>query len=235
MYKGKSYLGIIPARSGSKRLSDKNICDLCGKPLIAWTIEASLQSKYIDETLVTTDSDIIANISRKYGGQVPFKRPARLATDTATSVDVVLHVLGHYKSKLHKEFDYIVFLQPTSPLRDHSDINRAIELCDKKSANAIISVCEAEHSPLHTNILPKSLSMNNFISKKDQKKRYQDIHTYYQLNGAIYICRTDIFIKEKSFFPNKKSFAFIIPKERSVDIDTRLDFIITECIIKNRD
>ena len=121
MYQGKTFLTIIPARGGSKGLPGKNIKELCGKPLIAWSIEAGLGSQYIDEVMVTTDSQEIAGVARTFGASVPFLRPDELASDTATSFDVIKHAINFYENVLNKRFDYIVLLEPTSPLRTEAD------------------------------------------------------------------------------------------------------------------
>ncbi|MBC8555357.1 MAG: acylneuraminate cytidylyltransferase family protein, partial [Candidatus Brocadiales bacterium] len=147
MINNKRILAIIPARGGSKRLPRKNILDLAGKPPIAWSIEAALGSKYIDRVIVSTDDEEIAGISRKYGADVPFMRPNKLATDESSSVDVVLHVINTLKEK-GRESEYIMLLQPTSPLRTMENIDEAVELLQSSSSDAVISVCEAEHSPL---------------------------------------------------------------------------------------
>ena len=158
-------LAIIPARGGSKRLPRKNILDLAGKPLIAWTIEAALNSKYIDRIVVSTDDQEIANISIKYGAEVPFLRPKSLATDDASSIDTVINVLGEVEI-INQHYEYIVLLQPTSPLRTEIDIDKAIELLEKKSADSVISVCEVDHPSHWINTLPDDGNMQLFFSRR---------------------------------------------------------------------
>ena len=148
MIKGKTVLAVIPARGGSKRLPRKNCLLLQGKPLIVYSIEAAKESVYIDEVVVSTDDEEIASLARQAGASVPFLRPAELSTDEASSVDVVAHALNYYQVNEKKLFDYVVLLQPTSPLRTAAHINQALELLKEKKADAIVSVCEAEHSPL---------------------------------------------------------------------------------------
>ncbi len=218
MFGEKKVLAIIPARGGSKRLPQKNILDLNGKPLIAWTIESALQSKYIDKVIVSTDSLAIKKISEKYGAEVPFIRPESLSTDIASSIDVIKHALSFY----HNKFDYVVLLQPTSPLRIFSDIDSAFELITKE-VKAVVSVCETEHSPLWSNTLDANLSMRNFIRDELKNKRSQDLPVYYRLNGAIYIAEVNYFYQNNGFF-GENTKAYIMPQERSVDIDTELDF-----------
>jgi len=161
MYKNKTFLAIVPARGGSKRLPRKNILDLNGKPLVAWSIEAGLNSRYIDKVIVTSDDNEILKISKKYGAST-IKRPYELANDTATTIDTVRHAI----ESMDKTYDYVVLLQPTSPLRTCTHIDEAIELLDKKNANAIISVCEMEHNPLWSNTLPKDRSLAGFLKDR---------------------------------------------------------------------
>lgn len=228
MYKNRSFLAIIPARGGSKRLANKNILNLRDKSMIAYSIEAGLNSKYIDEVVVSTDSEKIADISKEFGAKIPFTRPSELATDTATSFDVVKHTIEFYKDNLKKEFDYLILLQPTSPLRDEKNIDDAIEFMFEKKADCVVSVCEAEHSPLLMNSLESDLSMNNFILKDVEKLRTQDLKRYFRINGAIYIVKVDKFLSEKSLFLKQNSFAFIMEREKSVDIDEEIDFKLAE-------
>jgi len=230
MYKDKTFLAIIPARGGSKRLPRKNILDLNGKPLIAWSIEAGLKSKYIDKVVVTSDDNEILNISKIYGADT-IKRPDDLASDTATSFDAIKHTIN----SIEEEYDYIILLQPTSPLRTSEDINKAIELLEIKKADAIISVCEMEHSPLWSNTLEKNLSMKGFLRDKILNKRSQDLENYYRLNGAIYICKRDKLLEEKSFFLKDNIFAYIMNRESSVDIDEEIDFRLVELILQKKD
>lgn len=225
MYKDKTFLAIIPARGGSKRLPRKNVLDLGGKPLIAWSIEAGLNSKYIDNVVVSSDDDEILNIAKKYNTDI-INRPSNLASDTATTFDAIKHTIEN-----SKQYDYIVLLQATSPLRGAKHIDEAIELLEEKGAEAIVSVCEMDHSPLWSNTLDNSLSMNRFLRDEVLNKRSQDLEKYYRLNGAIYICKTDKLLKEKSFFIKDKIFAFKMDRESSVDIDEEIDFKIVKVLL----
>lgn len=218
MLNGKTFLAVIPARGGSKRLPKKNVLDLAGKPLIAWSIEAGLQSKYIDKVVVTSDDESILNIAKKYGSDV-LQRPLELASDTASSIETIIHAIEHTDV-----YDFIVLLQPTSPLRSAKEVDEAIELLMAKKADAVISVCEMEHSPLWSNKLPIDGNMQNFLQADVQNKRSQDLQSYYRLNGAIYIADTKRILKEKTFFLNSKIYAYKMPQEKSIDIDTELDF-----------
>ncbi len=225
-------LAIIPARSGSKGLPDKNIKDLNGKPLMAYSIEAALKSNLFDEVMVSTDSEKYAEIAKKCGASVPFLRSDELSGDKAGSWDVVKEVLNRYK-EMGKEFDTICLLQPTSPLRDADDIKAAYELYVEKASVAVISVCEMEHSPLWSNTLPNNKSLEGFIRQEAQKPR-QEIETYYRLNGAIYIVKTEEIYKGYDFY-REGSFAYIMPTWKSVDIDSAFDFEMAGFLIEKYD
>jgi len=225
LYKNKTFLAIIPARGGSKRLPRKNVLDLNGKPLIAYSIEAGLDSSYIDKVMVTSDDDEILTISKKYGA-VTINRPNELASDTATTFDAIKHAVDNYE-----KYDYIVLLQPTSPLRDGDHIDKAIELLESKNADAIVSVCKMDHSPLWSNTLDESLSMAGFLKDEALNKRSQDLEKYYRLNGAIYICKTEKLLEEKSFFLKENIFSYVMDRKSSVDIDEEIDFKIAEVIL----
>ncbi len=228
MYQNKSFLAIIPARGGSKRLPRKNILDLAGKPLIAWTIEAGLKSRYLDIVVVSSDDDDILGISQDYGSGI-MRRPAELAGDTATTFDAIRHAMENSE----RPFDYIVLLQPTSPLRNEKHIDEAIELLMLKDADAVISVCEMDHSPLWSNTLPEDGDMSCFLKDELKNKRSQDLPTYYRLNGAIYICKTEKLLKEKSFLLKENVFAFSMGKEASIDIDDINDFYLASYFLSS--
>lgn len=230
MLNGKTFLAIIPARGGSKRLPRKNLLDLAGKPLITWTIEAALKSNYLDEVMVTTDDQEIADTAQHYGAAVPFLRPADLASDTATTFDVIKHSVDFYAAA-GKTFDFVVLLQPTSPLRAAAHIDDALQLIESKKADAVISVTEMSHSPLWSNTLPANDDMSGFLRDEVKNKRSQDLETYYRLNGATYICRTNRLLEEKSFFIKENIFAYRMSKESSVDIDNKIDFDFAEFIM----
>lgn len=230
MFGSKTFLGIIPARGGSKRLPNKNILNLAGKPLISWTIEASLLSKYLDKIVVSSDSDKILEIASKYPIET-IKRPNELSTDTASTTEVAIHAIEH----INKNFDYVVLLQPTSPLRTYKHIDEAIELLVKKNADAVISVTETEYPPLWSNTLPADLSMKNFLKEEIVNKRSQDLPVYYRLNGAIYICNAKKLLNERSFFIKENIYAYIMDKLSSIDIDDKSDFILAEALMLKKE
>ena len=222
----KNVLAIIPARGGSKRLPNKNILDIGGKPMISWTIEASLKSKYIDQVYVSSEDENIIQISTNSGSKI-IKRPEILANDEAST----LSVLNHAISKIDTQFEYIILLQPTSPLRNHVHIDEALELIIKEKANAVISVCKTNHSPQWSNMLPENGNMDNFIDQKIKDKRSQDLDQYYRINGAIYIYKINELIDQQTLFLNKKTFAYVMERNCSVDIDTRIDFELCSILL----
>jgi len=225
MYKDKTFLAIIPARGGSKRLPRKNVLDLNGKPLISYSIEAGLESSCVDKVIVTSDDDEILTISKKYGAHI-IKRPDELASDTATTIDAIEHTIENVE-----KYDYVVLLQPTSPLRNEKHIDEAIELLEAKNADAVVSVSEMDHSPLWSNTLDDNLSMKGFLKDEVLNKRSQDLEKYYRLNGAIYICKTEKLLKEKSFFLKDHIFAYMMDRKSSIDIDEEIDFKIAKVLV----
>lgn len=231
VFKGKKILAIIPARGGSKRLKNKNILDLHGKPLIAWSIDEAKKSKYIDKVLVSTESQAIYEVAKKYGAYLAFVRPEHLAQDDTKSIDIVTHTL-EFLSKNGESYDEVILLQPTSPLRDIKDIDGAIEHFFAKEATSLVSVCEVEHSPLWSNTLNEDLNMDTFLDDKYNNSRSQDLPTYYRLNGAFYMSDVESVLQNNTFFIKKNIYAYLMSQEHSVDIDTKLDFIVAEAIMK---
>lgn len=221
-------IAVIPARSGSKGVIDKNIRKLCDKPLIAYSIEAAIRSGEFDEIMVSTDSEKYAEIAMAYGAKVPFLRSNQTATDLASSWDMVDEVLIKYKEQ-KRVFDTFCLLQPTSPLRTSDDIKVAYEEYRKKADLAVVSVCEAEHSPLWCGHLPENKEFNNFIKEENSKQR-QASDKFYRINGAIYIVNTVRFENER-FLYKHGSFAYIMSQEKSIDIDTEIDFLLAELIM----
>lgn len=228
MYHGKKIIGLIPARGGSKGIKDKNIADLCGKPLIAYSIECGLQSKYVDSVVVTTDSERIAEVSRQYGARVPFMRPAQLAQDTSTTLDAVLHALGVLRD-LGEEYDVLLLLQPTQPLRTSRDVDGAIEAFFQNSMQALVSVCEVDDHPLLIRTIETDGKMKKMLSVSSTCRR-QDMPPYYRVNGCIYINDLNSFDDNTSF--NDNVIPYIMPRERSVDIDDPADLYMAEYYLR---
>ena len=225
-----SRIAIIPARSGSKGLKDKNIKELCGKPLMAYTIEAAIQSKVFDCVHVSTDSKEYADIAKLYGADVPFLRDPEYAQDTTSTWDTVRHVLDKYAEQGQK-FDMVTVLQPTSPLRTAEDIVAAYKLFKDRDAMSVVSVCEMEHCPLWCNTLGEDLSLNNFIDMNNSKRR-QDIPVYYRVNGGIYMLNMDVLDDLQQLYASR-SFAYIMDKKKSIDIDGYLDYIMAKTIMES--
>jgi CMP-N-acetylneuraminic acid synthetase len=231
MNSNQRILAIIPARGGSKRLPRKNILPLAGKPLIAWTIEAAINSQMFCEVMVNTDDDEIAKVSSELGSKIPFIRPNELASDTASSNDVIKHTLLWYRDQ-GINFTEVVLLQPTSPLRSSDDIIAALDLYNQKNASSVLSVCEVDHPTSWCNTLDETLSLKGFINENVRKLRSQDIDKEYRLNGAIYILNVELFLVSNSTVI-EPSFAAIMPRSRSIDIDEKIDFDIAEAILSS--
>ncbi len=222
-------LAIIPARSGSKGLPDKNIKLLGGKPLMAYSIQAALDSGCFDTVMVSTDSADYADVASEYGAEVPFLRSDETSSDSASSWDTVLEVIGRYK-ELGREFDTCCLLQPTSPMRTADDIKASYDVYLQKNAIAVISVTELEHPLTWCGLLGNDNSLDGFIEKSDNKQR-QAQDTYYRPNGAIYIVSIPEIVKDQ-FLYRKGCYAYIMPKDRSIDIDTGCDFKFAEFMIQ---
>lgn len=219
-------IAIIPARSGSKGLLNKNIKEFAGRPLMAYSIETALKSGCFDEVMLSTDSEEYAEIAKRFGASVPFLRSKATSGDSVSSWDMVKEVLDRYR-KIGKEYESFCLLQPTSPLRTEEDIRNAYDLFENV-ATAVISVCEVEHSPLWCGKLPVNKSLDGFILRSNNKQR-QASEKYYRINGAIYFVRTEELYKD-DFLYREGSYAYIMPQNRSIDIDTEIDFKLAEIL-----
>ena len=224
-------IAIITARSGSKGLPDKNIRLLNGKELIAYSILAAKESNMFEKIFVSTDSALYADIARKWGAEVPFLRSNDISGDSASSWDAVREAVKKY-GDMGEYFDTVTLLQPTSPLRTSEDIVNSYKLMEEKGGDYVVSVCEMEHSPLWSNVLPDTLSMKNFMTKEVDKPR-QELPAYYRLNGGVYIVKTSLLDGEMDWYGDK-SFAYVMPKERSIDIDTIMDFKFAEFMMNDK-
>lgn len=233
MYKGKSFLAIIPARGGSKGLPGKNIKELCGKPLIAWSIERGLSSKYVDEVVVSTDYQNIADIAKEYGASVPFLRPDFLASDTATSFDAVEHTINFYRNELGKEFDYIVLLEPTSPLREEHDIDSMIEkiIQNEDTFDSIVSIGEVHEHPSIMKKIVNRDSLDSYCKELEMHSRRQDASSAYFPYGVAYIVKKDTLLDEKTFYTKRNTY-FEIQRYQCYEIDDIYDFLSIENIMK---
>ena len=223
-------IAIIPARSGSKGVPHKNIKKINGLPLLAYSIRAAKQSGLFAEVMVSTDSAEYASIAKEYGANFPFLRSAEQSGDTADSWAVVTEVLGQY-AKQGELFDTVCLLQPTSPLRMASDIEQAYALLERCAADAVTSVCEAEHSPLWCMTLKDDFSLKEFRSKQRQRGPRQALDKYYRLNGAIYIRRIRYADWDVEIV-HENEYAMVMDTQRSVDIDTAMDLELAELYLK---
>jgi len=221
-------LAIIPARGGSKTIPRKNIKLLNGKPLIYYTIKESIKSKYLGRIIVSTEDKEISEISKKYGAEV-IERPEELAKDETPTIDVIFHVLQVIKAE-NFEPGLVVLLQPTSPLRNAQDIDNAIELFLKNDCESVVSVCEAEHSP-YWSFEIENRYLKPIFGGKYLNMRRQDLPKVYTPNGAIYVSTPEILRKYKSFYCSK-TIPYIMPPERSVDIDNEIDFMLAELLMR---
>jgi CMP-N,N'-diacetyllegionaminic acid synthase len=229
-------LAVIPARSGSKGLPGKNIKELCGKPLIAWSIDAAKESKYIDKIVVSTESEEIAGIGREYGAEVPFLRPAGLARDTSSTYEVLEHVISTLQ-EMGDCYHFMVLLEPTSPLREVSDIDNSLETLVKntKRAESIVGVCELEAA--HPDFLIE-INTDGFLipyRKKDFSgiSRRQDLSKLYFFEGTIYISTIEALFKYRGFY-HEKALAYIVPKWKAFEVDDIIDFLCIETVLRNK-
>lgn len=218
---------IITARGGSKGIPRKNIKLLNGKPVIAYSIEASTSNNLIKNTFVTTEDKEIVEISKKFNAEV-IKRPDELAQDNSTSVDVILHALDYLEDK-NELPDLFVLLQPTSPLRSSNDITNAIELFKENECRGLVSVCAQDHGGMLNLSIDKGY-LNHISDKNHFELRRQDLPQLYYPNGAIYITTPESMRKSKTFFP-EKTIPYIMPQERSVDLDSEFDFKFAEFLL----
>jgi CMP-N,N'-diacetyllegionaminic acid synthase len=234
MINGRSVIAIVPARGGSKGLPGKNIKNLCGKPLIAWTIEAGLACKYIDEVMVTTDSEEIAEIAQMAGASVPFLRPSELATDTATTFGAVKHVIDYYEVNLNKNFDYVVLLEPTSPLRAKDDLDGMIEKINvlEDQYDAIVSLGEVHE---HPSIMKKIVGndIEPYCKELIAATRRQDNEAAYFPYGVAYIVKTKKLIEEETFYPRRTTY-WVIKRYQCFEIDDIYDYLTIENIMKHK-
>ncbi len=227
MYNGERILAVIPARGGSKGIPHKNIINLCGKPLIGYSIEAGLGSKYIDYVLVSTDDVEIADVARSFGANIPFMRPSELASDTSKTIDAVLHVKNELAAQ-GESFSVLVLLQPTEPLRTSGDIDSAIEKYYRNECKPLASVSEVDDHP----ILIRSIKGDRLIPFLNVSStcRRQDMPKYYRVNGCIYINRIDELSEATSF--NDNEIPYVMERNHSIDIDELSDLALAEFYLK---
>lgn len=216
MINGQKVLGLITARGGSKGVPGKNIRMVVGKPLIAWTIEAAQASRYLDRLILSSDDNTIIEIAKTYGCEIPFKREAHLATDDTPSIDVVLDALDRCPG-----YNWVVLLQPTSPLRTADDIDGALKKCIDLGSPACVSVCETEQNP-YWMYTQKDSRLQSVIDMPLIKRR-QDLPRVYVLNGLVYVARPD-WLRITRNFISTETVAYTVPPNRSHDLDSEQDF-----------
>ncbi len=230
MYKNKKILGVIVARGGSKGIPGKNIKPLAGKPLIAYTVEAAKGSKHLTRCILSTDSVEIANAAKDAGADIPFMRPDELAKDNSKAMDVVQHALNWLKENDNEEYDYLMILQPTSPLRSSEDIDKSIEKIVETNADSVMSMMElTDFSIKKLKKIENDIILPLQDEEGNQSSRRQDLDKIYKRNCAIYLTKTEL-IKQGDLF-GKISRAYIMPENRSVDINVPIDFELAEFFI----
>lgn len=227
-------IAIVPARSGSKGLCDKNIADLNGKPLIYYSIKAAIDSQRFDEVMVSTDSEEYAEIAKKSGANIPFLRSTYNSSDLSGTWDVVRETLTEYE-KIEKRFDYVMLLQPTSPLRSSDDINNVFDLLKKTQGTNVVSVVEVEHPIQWCFKLGENLSMEEFARSPYNSMRRQDLEIFYRENGAIYLVDAmKIMNKDYNLYADN-CFAYVMLRGRSVDIDYEIDLRMAELMMNRQE
>ena len=236
MYKNKRIMALVPARGGSKGLTGKNIRPLLGKPLISWSIEQGLSSRYLDRVVVSTDAEEIAEVARHSGAEVPFLRPEALASDTAASIDVIVHALDFFEAK-GETFDYLALLEPTSPLREVQDIDVGIKLLiDTSAARAVVSVAKLESGHPEFNVVIDSATgcirkMNGGADFRSLRR--QELQDVYFLEGSFYMSDIRTLLSRRTFY-HELTLAYVVPRWKSLEIDELHDLICAEALLKAR-
>ena len=221
-----SVLALITARGGSKGISRKNVKLLGGKPLIGWSIDAAKGASCIDRIIVSTDDEEIASISRELDADLPFMRPPELAADDTPGIAPVLHAILQLP-----DYEWVLLLQPTSPLRSAEDINGIWQFCQERRAPSAVSVCEVGNHPYWMYQCNADQRLQPFIKGKPDLARRQDLPPAYALNGALYLARTDWLLEHRNFV-GPETLGYIMPPERSVDLDTPQDWRWVEYLIE---
>jgi N-acylneuraminate cytidylyltransferase len=227
MLAGQRILGLIPARGGSIALPRKNVLPLGGKPLIAWTINAALASKYLDRVVLSSDDPEIMDVAQAWGCEVPFRRPAKLSAAETPTIEVVLHALHQLPG-----FDYVVLLQPTSPLRTALDIDGALEKCILAQAPSCVSVVWVEKSPQWMYYLNDEQRLRPVLADETMASRRQDVEPVYALNGAVYVAQTKT-LQDSAQFVTAGTIGYVMPPDRSPDVDTELDLRWCEFLLSD--
>lgn len=226
MYKGKKILCVVPARSGSKGLKQKNILKIKNKELIYYPINAGLKSKFVDYVLFSSDSRKYLKIAKRYKANCPFLRPKKISKDSSTSFEVIRHAIEFLKKNLNKEFEYVICLEPTSPLTSSKDVDNSIRLIIDKRSNSLVSVMKSEKYsiPYHFK-MNKNKNIYPATTNKNFNKRRQLIKNTYILDGSLYVAKIKDYLKFKGFF-TPKTIGMVMPKIKNFEIDDFFDFKI---------
>lgn len=227
MIDGKSILAVIAARGGSKGLPRKNVLDVGGKPMVAWSVEAAKQSRYIDRLVLSSDDDEIIAVARDHGCEVPFGRPPELAEDDSS----IYHALFHATDNLDQVYDYIVLLQATSPLRVAADIDGCIEQCINNNAPACVSIVSPAKSPYWSFRLDDEDCLEPLLPPPASTNRRQTLPPAYAVNGAVYVARIDWLREHGNFIVDGETRGYVMPDDRSLDVDTALDLTFVRAVI----
>jgi CMP-N-acetylneuraminic acid synthetase len=227
-------LGLITARGGSKSIPGKNIKPLAGKPLIHWTIDETRKSSLVSRLVVSTDDEAIRSVCLEAGAEAPFLRPPEFSGDASPHIDVMIHALDWLEKEQEYRPDYVLLLQPTSPFRNVEDIDGIIRMAhDNPEADALVGVCETDRHPYLAKILDAAGGMSDFMPSGLAYLRRQDLPTVYVINGALYLNKPSSLRRERLLVP-PGALAYIMPRERSLDVDTSWDFHVAELIMADR-
>jgi CMP-N-acetylneuraminic acid synthetase len=228
--RGIEVLGLVTARGDSKGVPRKALADLGGRPLIAWSVDAAVQSRMVTRVLTSTDSEEIAAAARAAGSEVPFLRPAELATDTSPHILTVFHALDWLRDNQRYEPDYVLLLQPTSPLRTAEDIDDAVSLAVEHNA-PVIGVCAAKSHPMQVKAIGSDGTLVDFVpGPRAAYVRRQDLAPAYAVTGAIFVSKTTSLRRDQTFF-SPGALPFHTPAERTIDVDTEWDLEIARAIV----
>jgi len=226
-------LGLVTARGGSKGIPRKNIVPLTGRPLIAWTIEAARLAQSVKRVIVSTDDPEIAAVAQAWGAEVPFMRPAELARDDSPHMDVVVHAIEWLMSNENWYPDYVLLLQPTSPLRMAEDIDAAVTLALQRDADGVVSVSEAPSHPYLIKRITEEGCLVNFLAKPEGYLPRQSFPPAYFVNGAIYLGRREVLLQKRTWY-TQRTYAYVMPPERSLDIDTPWDLYLADLVLRDK-
>jgi CMP-N,N'-diacetyllegionaminic acid synthase len=226
-------LGLICARGGSKSIPRKNLALLAGKPMIAWTIEAALKSPSLTRAVVSTDDDEIAEVAKHWGADVPFLRPAELARDDTPGIEPVLHALRWLAEHESYHPDYVMLLQPTSPLRTTEDIEAAVRLARERGVDSVVSVTEAATHPYWMKRITENGELAELVPTEQEYSRRQELPPAYALNGAIYLIKVDTLMEQHTFYPDR-TLAYVMPAERALDVDEPWDLYLADLVLQDK-